>query len=118
MRLLTGEDFLAFVQAKPAAAIHFDAEWDVGGRPVTRLKMLEAEQVLSDHANFGEVDCDRELALAKSIPVLNVPLVAYYRDGKLVASLIGSGQDVRARLERVIRGEPIGHKDGTQSAES
>jgi thioredoxin-like negative regulator of GroEL len=74
--------------------------------------MLEAEEALVDQVNFGEVDCDRDRELAKSIPVLNVPTVAYYRDGGLIVALIGAQQNIRARLERVLRGEPIGYKDG------
>jgi thioredoxin-like negative regulator of GroEL len=62
--------------------------------------------------DFGEVDCDSNLELAESIPVLNVSLVVYYRDGRLIAALIGAQQNIRARLERVLRGDPIGHKDG------
>jgi len=116
MRLLTSDEFSVFVTARPAAAIHFDADWDAAHRAVTRERMLEAEQALGDKANFAEVDCDKELGLAKSIPVANVPLVAYYRYGELVAALIGTGQDVRARLSRVLRGEPIGYKDGTTAA--
>jgi hypothetical protein len=46
----------------------------------------------------------------------NVPLVAYYRDGRLVAALIGADQDVKARLERVLWGEPIGYNDGTTAS--
>jgi hypothetical protein len=118
MRPLTGSDFPAFVTAKPAAAVLFDAEWDVRGRPAIRGRMLEAERVLGDRVNFAEVDIDRDGQLAKSIPVLNVPLVAYYRDGKLVAVLIGADQDVRARAERVLRGEPIGYKDGTTTTQN
>jgi thioredoxin-like negative regulator of GroEL len=91
------------VAEKPAAAIHFDAEWDAKYRAVTRSAMAEAEQFLADRVNFGEVDCDTDLELAKSIPILNVPSVAYYRDGKLVAALIGAGQN----LERILRGDLI-----------
>jgi thioredoxin-like negative regulator of GroEL len=112
MRLLTSEDVPAFIAAKPAAALHFDADWDKGREPVRR-SMLEAEAVLGERVNFAEIDCDASVALSKSIPVLNVPLVAYYRDGKLVAALIGADQNVRARVERVLRGEKIGYKDGT-----
>jgi thioredoxin-like negative regulator of GroEL len=116
MRLLTSDELPDFVAAKAAAAIHFDAEWDFHLRDQTRRTMLEAEQALGDRANFGEIDVDKELALAKSIPVCNVPLVAYYRDGELVAALIGTAQNVRARLERVLRGESIGYEDGTNAA--
>jgi hypothetical protein len=69
--------------------------------------MADAEQVLAERANFGEVDCDSDPELAKSIPILNVPTVAYYRDGKLAGVLIGTNQDVRLHLERVLRGDPI-----------
>jgi thioredoxin-like negative regulator of GroEL len=75
--------------------------------------MLEAETDFGEQASFAEIDCDANVKFSKSIPVLNVPLVAYYRDGKLVAALIGADQNVRARMERVLRGEKIGYKDGT-----
>ena len=116
MQLLASDEFPAFVAAKPAAAIHFDAEWDSRLREPTRQKMSQAEQALGERVNFGEVDVDKESGLAKSIPVANVPLVAYYRDGKLVAALIGTGQNVRARFDRVLRGEPIGYTNGTSTA--
>lgn len=106
MRLLTSTDFQAFVAAKPAAAIHFDAEWDVSYRAVLRERMLEAEEALANEANFGEVDCDRNLELAKSIPLLNVPAVAYYRNGKFVAVIGRAKQNVRAHLERLLRDLP------------
>ena len=112
MRLLTSTNFQSFVEAKQAAAVHFDAEWDFAYRPVLQRRMLEAEKLLADRVNFGEVDCDRNLDLAKSIPIPNVPLVAYYRNGELVAALIGAEQNVRARIERVLRGESIGYEDG------
>jgi thioredoxin-like negative regulator of GroEL len=74
--------------------------------------MLKAEKELGDRANFGEVDVDRDMELAKSLRLLNVPTVAYYRNGQLVALLTGCRQNVRSRLERVMRGEAIGHQDG------
>jgi Thioredoxin len=116
MRQLTGTDLESFVAARPAAAIHFDAEWDVGHRPTVRARMLEAEKVLNEQANFGEVDVDQNQELAKTLQLLNVPAVAYYRDGKLVAILLGARQNIRARLERVLRGETIGPKDGTEES--
>jgi len=107
MQLLTRTDLESLVATKPAAAIHFDAEWDKNYRTVVRRKMEEAEQALAEQVNFGEVDCDLAPDLAKSIPILNVPSVVYYREGKLVAALVGKEQDVRGSLERILRGEPI-----------
>jgi thioredoxin-like negative regulator of GroEL len=107
MRLVTQTDIAVFLAEKPAAAIHFDANWDAKYRAIIRSAMADAERVLADRANFGEVDCDRDPELAKSIPILNVPSVAYYRDGKLVGALIGAGQNIRVHLDRVLRGDPI-----------
>jgi hypothetical protein len=78
VRLLKGEDYEEFVREKRAAAVHFDADWDVGYRPITRQRMREAEQVLAGEVNFGEIDVDRDIPLAKSIGLLGVPAVAYY----------------------------------------
>jgi thioredoxin-like negative regulator of GroEL len=103
MRFLTQTDFYAFVAAKLAAAIHFDAEWNISYQDSIRRKVKEAEQALGEHVSFGEVGCDRNPKLANSIYVLNVPLVAYYHNGKLVESRIGIDQDVRKNLERILR---------------
>lgn len=78
--------------------------------------MLDAEEELSDSANFGEVEIDRNMELAKSVQLLNVPAVAYYRHGQLVALLIGSRQNVRGRLERLMREEAIGYNDGNDGS--
>ncbi len=106
MRLVTQADISSFVADKPLAAIHFDAEWDLH-RSVMRSKMEQAEKCLADVANFGEVDCGRDPELAKSIPILNIPTIAYYREGKLIGAIIGAAQDVRLCLERLLRREPI-----------
>jgi thioredoxin-like negative regulator of GroEL len=113
MRLLTGTEVETFIAAKPAAAIHFDAEWDTNYRTIVRRKMEEAEQALGEQVNFGEVDCDLAPELANSVPVLNVPSVAYYRKGVLIAALVGTEQDVRGGLERILRGEAIGGEGAT-----
>lgn len=69
--------------------------------------MAEPEQALADRVNFGEVDCDSDPELAKSIPILNVPAVAYYQGGKLVGAVIGPGQNVQLRLKRLLHGDLI-----------
>ena len=55
MRILTSAEFQSFVGANQAAAVHFDADWDIDYRPITRRLMLKAEEVLGDQVNFGEV---------------------------------------------------------------
>jgi thioredoxin-like negative regulator of GroEL len=111
-RQITASEYQDFVREKRAAAIHFDAEWDASYRCITRLRMQEAEEALSNRANFAEVHVDRDIPLAKSVHLLGVPAVAYYRDGSLVAVLSGVRQNVRERVERILGGETVGNNDG------
>lgn len=117
MKLLTHAEYRDFIASKRVAAIHFEADWDIGKHD-TRKAMRDAVRLLGNEVAFAEVDVDLEPDLARSIPVGNVPLVAYYRDGRLVAALIGTGQNVRARVVRVLAGEPIGYNDGTDELAS
>ena len=112
MRRLASAEFESFVSGAPSAAIHFDAEWDMAYRGRARQRMEEAERSFGARVRFAEVDIDREPELARSIPIMNVPAVAYYRDGRLVAALTGADQNVRGRVARVMRGESIGYDDG------
>ncbi|HVG92780.1 MAG TPA: hypothetical protein VNB54_14895, partial [Alphaproteobacteria bacterium] len=41
---------------------------------------------------------------------------AKFRDGQLVAWLIGCRHDLRRRLPRVMRGEAIGYKEGNDES--
>jgi hypothetical protein len=112
MRQVTSGEFQSYSEAKPVAAIRFEAEWDVAYRPLLRQKMLEAEKELGDRATFGEADVDGNMELARSVRLRNVPTAGYYRDDQLVAPLTGCRQNDHRRLERVMREEAIGRKDG------
>jgi hypothetical protein len=111
MKQLAFAEYSEFISRRPVVAVHFDADWNPGRTP-TRQRMLEAQTQFGTMVGFAEVDVDAEQELAHSIPVLNVSLVAYYRDGELVAALIGNGQNVAGRISRVLNGEPIGYADG------
>jgi thioredoxin-like negative regulator of GroEL len=113
---VTRENYESFITEREFAVIHFDAEWDFGHRPHTRLLMTATAKLFPANVNFGEVDCDAESELAKSIPVCNVPLLAYFRRGQLVGALVGSYQNIAERLRRIMRHELIGYNDGSDSA--
>ena len=115
MRLRNLADFRSFVETKPGAAIHFDAARNVSAELNLKQRMLDAEEALADLANPGEVDCGSNPARAKSIPVPNVPLAAYSRYGELIAALVAAEQNVRTRVERVLRGESTGYNDRLSS---
>lgn len=116
MRLLTADDFDAFVHEKPVAVIHFDAAW-VTYRSEVRHQMEQAAEVLGEQVNFAEVDIDEQPSLGEMIQLVNIPTIAYYRDGELVAAKIGAGQDIVGRTERVLRGEPIDPQTSSAVAE-
>jgi hypothetical protein len=109
---LTKDNYEDFLRQRRATAVHFDAAWDVAGRIIARQRMTDAAGVLGEQANFGEVDCDLDPDLARSLRVITVPSVAYYLDGNLVAVLPGARQNIRQRLERLLQGEEIGRNDG------
>jgi thioredoxin 1 len=112
MRTLTSGEFAEFIVSKPFVVVHFDATWD-GYALGVRSHMSDAEREHGQVAAFGEIDIDGAPDVAMSVGILNVPTVAYYRDGRLVAALCGASQSVRERVARVLRGDPIGHEDGT-----
>ncbi len=109
---LNRDNYEDFVRQKRAAAMHFDADWDVGHRPNVRRRMSEASVLLGKDVNFGEVDWDREVELVKSLRVITVPTVAYYLDGSLVSVLPGARQNIVGRLERLLLGQKISRDDG------
>jgi Thioredoxin len=109
---LSRDNYEDFVRKKRAAAVHFDADWDVGHRPTARHRMCDASDVLGEEVNFGEVDWDREVELVKSLRVITVPTVAYYLNGNLVSILPGARQNILGRLERLLQDQQIDRDDG------
>ena len=100
MRILTHRDFNVFICSGPVAVIHVDAEWDRYCDQV-RAKMLTAEEDLHEFAAFGEIDCDTQGDLCKSLGVANVPCIAYFREGRLVVMRVGVNQDIRDQTELI-----------------
>ncbi|MCA9255200.1 MAG: thioredoxin family protein [Phycisphaerales bacterium] len=110
IQAFTASEFESFVANAAFAVVHFDAEWDAILRTPTRVEMRKAEESLGDRVVFAEVDVDTCVEVARSIPIANVPAVAYYRHGEQMDVIIGAGQDVRGLTRRVIAGEPIGRQ--------
>jgi len=52
IRQLISDDYETFIRQKRAAAVHFDADWDVGYSPITRLRMSEAAGRISGACKF------------------------------------------------------------------
>jgi thioredoxin-like negative regulator of GroEL len=111
---LTAANYNQFLAQHDVAVVLFDATWDVAGGVAIQERYSRAREELSDKVGFGEIDVDAESALAKAIPILNVPAVVYYRNGFKLATLIGSSQNIAARIRRVMAGQLISYEDGLQ----
>lgn len=114
----TTDKFAEFVRSKRITVIHFDATWDVGNRPIAQCQMRLAHIRFGTEVAFAEVDVDTEADLARQAGVLNVPAIAYYRDGKFVAALLGADQDIAARINRLRCNQEIGYGDGFDNCSS
>lgn len=116
--LWTKENFEAFVRSKPLAVIQFDATWDVAHRPAAQRQMRLAQLKFETAVAFAEVDIDVEPELFQLIGALNIPAIGYYRNGILVAALIGADQDVAGRIDRLKCNQKIGYGDGFDTSGS
>lgn len=109
---LSDERYEPFLREREYAVILFDASWDVGPGSAIQCRFERAARAFAGRVNFGEVDCDEQARVATSIPVVNVPTVAYYKDGQLIAALVSAMQDVTARTQAMLDGKRIGRNDG------
>jgi thioredoxin 1 len=106
MRKFTAEETQYLIESSAIAIVHLDAAWD-GYRLTIARKINE---ILADppaDVAFAYVDVDEQVELARSLKVINVPTVAYFRHGKLVGSVIGQGQDISRNIERIRTGEQL-----------
>ena len=107
MLKLTADEITLIVENSDIAVVHLDAEWD-GYRLAIERKINE---ILAQHpptdVAFAYVDVDEQLELARSLKVINVPTLVYFRHGRVVGSVIGQGQDISANIARVRSGDQL-----------
>jgi hypothetical protein len=103
-----------FIHDNRFATVLFDAPtWNTTYKQTSSDFQSIADK-LGQLAAFGFVDVDDPsmVEICRTIPVVNVPLIAYYKDGKLIKGIVGVGQDVAGRIRAVAAGYPIGNDDG------
>ena len=110
-REVSEDEYESFLRENEYVVVLFHAPWD-GGGTLIRPRFEKAAEALGGRVHFGEVNVDEATFAAKSIPILNVPTVAYFKDGQLIAALVGATQDVAARTQAVLDGKRIGRNDG------
>ena len=95
--MITSEaDPIVAVKRSVLGIVHFDAEWD-GHRPAMAKKLLAGVEACQHPVAVQYVDDHPDIARSRGL--LNVPSLAYYRDGECVAVVIGLAQDVPENLE-------------------
>ncbi|MEM7395761.1 MAG: hypothetical protein AAF492_25800, partial [Verrucomicrobiota bacterium] len=85
--------------------IHIDAEWNEY-RQEMRAQIALAELKFRNKFASGYVDCEDLPAFARRLKAVNVPSVAYFRDGNLYA-IVGCVHDVAEHVEYLINGWKI-----------
>jgi hypothetical protein len=111
MKKLSESQIRELLKAKPYSVIHIDADWDLYRHQVWN----QIDSILKEFdkdVSFGYVDCDDEQEYAKEIKVMNTPSVAYYRGEKLMAVVIGLGQDLAENIRIVMAGEELDTSNG------
>lgn len=105
---LTGATYQAFLDRSRFVVVLLDAPgWNKSGARMRDVVFPSAAALLGSQATFGFVDIDAEPDVAQAVRLMNVPTVAYYRDGVVVAAWIGANQDVTGRTLALINGLPI-----------
>jgi thioredoxin-like negative regulator of GroEL len=93
----------AFVSEKSCAAMLFVATW--ARCTEIRRRFNEAAQHLSDRVNFCEVDADAFLDIAHELKIKTVPTIAYFRDARLVGTIVGEYQEVTKEVMTLLEGD-------------
>lgn len=84
------ETYSDFIKSKPVAVIHFWAAWNRYDEEMKdRLKQVGAS--FTDQIAIGSIDTDRQemWELTKELKVMNLPALAYYKNGHHIETAIG-----------------------------
>ena len=98
--------YLDFIKSKPVAIIHFWASWNrYDDEMKARLNQIDA--AFSDQIAVGYVDIDQEQMweLAKELKALNLPALAYYKNGEHIETTIGlsTKEQIEANLKNLLK---------------
>ena len=104
---LTRATLAEFLCRRPYSVIHIDAGWDRRYREIVSDRIHSLESEFQEDVSFGYIDCDAEQENAREIGVVNVPTVAYYKERRLVAAVVGIQQDVAENIKRMRRGDTL-----------
>ena len=88
---LTHETFAEFVRVHRFVVIHFWASWNGVDHMMQRLLETQIPGDVREQVVFASLDVEppAQQEIARQHEVLNLPFLAFYRDGSLVRSVTG-----------------------------
>lgn len=91
MTALTAASFSQFVAANRFTVVHFWAVWNGYDIEMKRILTSEVPSELQSLISFATFDIDppENHAICRHHDLLNVPFLAFYRDGSLVRTVTG-----------------------------
>jgi thioredoxin 1 len=99
------ESYSAFIKSRPVAVIHFWAVWNEYDEEMKpRLKQIAAS--FKEPIAIGSINTDLEemWGLTKELKVLNLPALAYYKNGQHIETEIGlySKEYIDIKLKNIL----------------
>jgi thioredoxin-like negative regulator of GroEL len=92
MTELTHASFLDFVSGNRFVVVHFWAKWNNCDSRMKSILVSQIPKELGTQVAFGMLDTDpaEHHDLCTQHKILNLPYLAFYRDGSLVLTLTGT----------------------------
>lgn len=102
------EDFEGNTRFRGLTVIHFWAEWNAYDITVGKI-LSELEPEFKDKVNFCSVDVDQEhlIEFLRELPIINVPTLGYYKNGKKISLEIGLSkkEDFKEKIATLLNNE-------------
>jgi len=106
MTALTLETYESFVKANRFAVVHFWASWNGHDKRMKNFLTTELPGDVGRSIAIGTFDTDsaEHHEFCRQLKILNLPFLAFYRDGKMVDSQIGFGKpsELLERLSKLV----------------
>lgn len=99
------ETYSDFIKSKPVVVIHLWAEWNRYDEEMkSRLKQIAA--TFTEQVALGAIDTDQQemWGVIKELKVLNLPALAYYKNGQHIETVIGMRpkEQIEAKLKNLL----------------
>lgn len=105
IELKTVEAYEELTTKNPAAVVHFGARWNSFDRTMLRT-LVELEPEFSGKVKFGFIDIDENatIEVLRQIDLVNVPTLAYFKNGENVLTRTGMRpmDDIRQQIQSLL----------------